>query len=158
MAAQLTRRSGPGRRIAAATLALSLATGFTTLAEARGGGGGGGAGSGMGGSGSMGGPGDIGDQDRLHSQERMQDRIREMDRLRDRLHQTPDSAERQRLMNAYRQHIQSGMQTMRMRAGEDPAPTADPRERLRQMEQQQEHMQQMMRHMWEFERLEGGTP
>lgn len=130
--------------IAAIAVTLGLGSSFPALSK-QGGGGGMGGGSGMG-SGAQ-------DRDRVRDPDQMRDQLRDMDRIRDRLHQNPGSAERRELMNQYRQRIEAGMRGMRAQQG--PGPNADDAARYRYMQQNQEQMQQMMRHMWEYQQLQG---
>ncbi|WP_018717155.1 hypothetical protein [Arhodomonas aquaeolei] len=82
-----------------------------------------------------------------------QDRLRELDQLRDRIHNTNDPAERQRLMRTYRQRIDQDFKMMRR--GQGPGPNASDAERLRYMENRTERMQRLMNHMWEYENRMG---
>ncbi|MEX0430744.1 hypothetical protein [Spiribacter insolitus] len=86
-----------------------------------------------------------GDRDRLMDQ----DRLHDMDRLRDRLHQTEDSAERERLLNRYRQQLDQAM--TRLDNLPEPAANLSEAQRLRHLEQRDALMQRLMRHMWSYQ-------
>ncbi|MEX0386398.1 hypothetical protein [Spiribacter onubensis] len=76
------------------------------------------------------------------------DRLRDMDQLRDRLHQTEDDAERERLLNRYRQQLDQAMS--RLDNLPEPAANLSDAQRLRHLEQRDALMQRLMRHMWSY--------
>ena len=100
-----------------------------------------------------------GDRDRSRDMDQGRDRIRDpdqlgahlqdMDRLRERIGQTQGRSERRQLMHEYRNRIHEGMQALDRMQG--PGPGASEQERMRYMQQRQEHTERMMQHMWQYQ-------
>ncbi|MBD3656669.1 hypothetical protein [Marinobacter sp.] len=95
------------------------------------------------------------DQDRMMDQDQLQDQIRThlqtMDQLHDRIQQTQATEDREELMTQYRDQIRESVQLM-----EKAAPTAAGKDDagMRQMEQNQQMMQQLIQHMWQYQELQ----